>query len=405
MEKKYLLLLLFACFSLAQAPKKILFIGNSMTYFNDMPMLFESMANEKGKNVAVQMYAPGGTGFVNHVNDSNVYSLFQNNIWDTVVLQPGTGESAGASWPVNTTIQRGKQLQDSIKKYSPCAKIILYQIPYGVPSETTYGTYFQVQTQIRDSISKLADNMHVSFAPAGECARQHYTALQDLLLHNSYNDVHPNLNGSYLVACTMFCTLFQEPISGIAFNGGVSAANAAYFQGIADNVVLPHKSDWRINTFNLHAEFTFNTLGGLVNFGNASANYTSVLWDFGDGETSTDNSPSHQYTTTGDKLVTLTVTKDGCTDTFTKLISITSLGVNTFLNQDNVIFPTLATDKITFQGKDNYSFTVYSVQGQKLVSGEKTSYQYHLDVSQYSEGVYLIKLSDGKTVKFTKVYP
>ncbi|ELI6455268.1 hypothetical protein RRM46_001485 [Flavobacterium psychrophilum] len=101
------ILLFFTTIYYTQAQeKKILFVGNSITYFNDMPILFRNIANNKAKNVVTQMYAIGGKGFVNHVADPAVYNLFKNNVWDTVVLQPGTGESSGTSSTVNTTIQQ-----------------------------------------------------------------------------------------------------------------------------------------------------------------------------------------------------------------------------------------------------------------------------------------------------------
>jgi len=55
-------------------------------------------------------------------------------------------------------------------------------------------------------------------------------------------------------------------------------------------------------------QFTDNTTGA-----------TGWLWDFGDGSTSTQQNPSHQYNTLGDYSVTLTVTSGaGCSNTLTK---------------------------------------------------------------------------------------
>lgn len=402
MKKSLLILTITICFlGYSQAPKKILFIGNSITYFNDMPVLFKNIANNKGKNVETQMYAPGGTGFVNHHIDNNVYNLFQNNVWDMVVLQPGSGESAGVTSPVNTTIERGKQLQDSIKKYSPCAKIFLYEIPYGVPSETTYNTYFQYQTKIKDSLTKMADNMHIPLVAAGECARLHYSSQQDLLLHSSYNDIHPNLNGSYLTACAMFCTLFQEPVTGTTSYGGVNQVTAEYFHGIADNIILNNKPQWRINTYNLHSEFSLLLNESLVSLTNQSTNYTSLLWDFGDGTTSTDVNPQHNYNSTGTKTITLTVTKNGCSEIFTKTITVNSLNINSFEKDKVFIYPTITSDALLIESDDNLNIEIISITGQKIGSFYKNSKTYKLDVSQFANSIYFIKY-ENKTYKFIK---
>lgn len=53
-----------------------------------------------------------------------------------------------------------------------------------------------------------------------------------------------------------------------------------------------------------------------VNFNNTSSNAVSYLWNFGDGSTSTQKNPSHQYTTMGSYAVSLIIiNSNGCTDT------------------------------------------------------------------------------------------
>lgn len=51
-----------------------------------------------------------------------------------------------------------------------------------------------------------------------------------------------------------------------------------------------------------------------VEFENHSQDFTDILWDFGDGTTSTDQNPTHTFPDRGDYLVTLTVTNtnSGC---------------------------------------------------------------------------------------------
>jgi Zn-dependent metalloprotease/uncharacterized membrane protein len=68
------------------------------------------------------------------------------------------------------------------------------------------------------------------------------------------------------------------------------------------------------------------TVPGTVNFINQSTNGLSYLWDFGDGNTSTQTAPSHTYTTAGTytvELITYGTGLCGTSDTITKLNYIT----------------------------------------------------------------------------------
>ena len=61
----------------------------------------------------------------------------------------------------------------------------------------------------------------------------------------------------------------------------------------------------------------------LVNFSHQSSDYTSLSWDFGDGTSSTLDSPSHFYTAAGTFTATLTVKgPGGCTDVASQQIII-----------------------------------------------------------------------------------
>jgi PKD repeat protein len=76
------------------------------------------------------------------------------------------------------------------------------------------------------------------------------------------------------------------------------------------------------------ALFNFSVSGFTTNFSNFTdfRNYTGPYaeysWDFGDGETSTEASPSHIYSAIGEYDVTLTATKGGQSSTFTDKVTI-----------------------------------------------------------------------------------
>jgi PKD repeat protein len=62
--------------------------------------------------------------------------------------------------------------------------------------------------------------------------------------------------------------------------------------------------------------------GDTIIFSNCSENTTSYFWDFGDGNTSTENTPHHIYETPGSYLIKLYAANDNNTDSISKLIIV-----------------------------------------------------------------------------------
>ncbi len=74
----------------------------------------------------------------------------------------------------------------------------------------------------------------------------------------------------------------------------------------------------------------FNSAANLntVTFANTTTAGTAFLWNFGDGTTSTDLSPVHDYAATGNYQVSLTATSICGTNTKVKTVSIIALGTD-----------------------------------------------------------------------------
>lgn len=76
------------------------------------------------------------------------------------------------------------------------------------------------------------------------------------------------------------------------------------------------------------ADFAFtpteaSLFNAFIRFENNSSGAVSYLWDFGDGETSTEESPVHTYSSSGDYEVTLTITSSGgCVETIMYVVTI-----------------------------------------------------------------------------------
>ena len=66
---------------------KVLFIGNSHTYFNDLPGIFKKLCRDKGKEVHVAMLCKGGMGLDWHMKEPQTRFNILYGQYDYVVLQ------------------------------------------------------------------------------------------------------------------------------------------------------------------------------------------------------------------------------------------------------------------------------------------------------------------------------
>ena len=87
--------------SAREAPRatRVLFIGNSYTYFNNLPAVFARVAEATGAGpVEVGMVAPGGTRLVDHWTRGEARATFGASRWDVVVLQDQSTLGVGPTW-------------------------------------------------------------------------------------------------------------------------------------------------------------------------------------------------------------------------------------------------------------------------------------------------------------------
>ena len=68
-------------------PLSILFIGNSHTYYNDMPLMVRRRAIENGYDCRVTMIAHGGWFLAQHAEEPDVRFNILHGEYDYVVLQ------------------------------------------------------------------------------------------------------------------------------------------------------------------------------------------------------------------------------------------------------------------------------------------------------------------------------
>jgi len=394
----------------AQDTTKVLFIGNSITYYNDMPQTFEAIANSKFDTTQVTVYAPGGTGFIDHVSDQNVYTHFRTGNWDYVVLQPGSNESPGYTEPIASTLGRARQLKDSILKYSPCAKIVFYEITYGVWGNDSEQLveYNETMDLIKANLTQLADSTQQCFAPAGEAIKTAWNDNQNTMFWGGTGNIHPNVKGSYIIACSFYASIFEKPSFGTSVLGGLTVQEANQYQTLADTTVLNYKPEWRIGTFDLVSDFNFTTNEvNIVNFFDNSQYADSIFWDFGDGASSKLINPIHTYNSINSYDVTHTAYKNGCAKDSVKTVLIEMLNANVSKEKfDVTIFPNPSTNFFTIKlpySINQYYITVFDELGKTVLFEKSTTQSFKIDLLNNPKGLYFVKIETEELSVFKKI--
>ena len=132
---------------------------------------------------------------------------------------------------------------------------------------------------------------------------------------------------------------------------------------------------------------------------NSSGNPVSWLWDFGDGNTSTQPSPNITYAIPGTYTISLTVTDaGGCEAVSSQLITVTDVGIET-VGQDFVSI--FSASDILFVRFDTYAHNskilVYDEVGRLVYNAEYSGQLFRLPLSQLaSESIYVRVMDGGK---------
>ncbi|CAG5083216.1 S8 family serine peptidase [Parvicella tangerina] len=142
-------------------------------------------------------------------------------------------------------------------------------------------------------------------------------------------------------------------------------------------------------------------VGEVINFSSTGSNATSYNWNFGDGGTSTSANDSYSYSAQGTYTVELTGELNGCTatDQVTVVIEDVSgideniFGLSVYPNPSNGVVSIQVNQDVR-----DLMLTVYDLSGKVVVAPitMNSLHQYQLDLGSVSEGVYLLRLQDGK---------
>ncbi len=304
---------------------RVLFIGNSYTYTNDLPLLLKKIASSDGKTIITEQDTPGGCTLEGHWNSGVPQKLIKKGNWDYMVLQE---HSQLPSEPLNgfnnKVLPFVEKLNSLFKKQNQKGKTILY-MTWGRKNGDSdrcgkcpdVCSYEGMDSLTRARYLILGDKIESYISPVGAIWRYIRNKHPEIELYSS-DCSHPSINGSFAGALSFYTIITQKNPSKIVYNTSISPAITSMIKEAVEKIAYDSLYYWNVGI----TAFSYKErANNLVSFRNLSRNYDSLLWNFGDGQNSTEKNPSHQYPKKEVYRVTLYITKNNKTSCFSSDIS------------------------------------------------------------------------------------
>jgi hypothetical protein len=172
----------------------ILFVGNSLTYANNLPGLVEAQAKERGIKVKSDILAFPNYALEDHWNDGELQKRIANKKYQYVVVQQGPSSQADGRAMLLDYGQRIKKLCDDNN-----AKLAFFMV---WPARVNSGTFEGVIA----NYSEAAKTTQSLLCPVGKIWSEHFNKTQDYSYY-SPDGFHPSEAGSKVAAVVIFESL------------------------------------------------------------------------------------------------------------------------------------------------------------------------------------------------------
>lgn len=201
---------------------KILWIGNSYTFYNDLPALVTKLAAEQGMKLAPTRFLKGGAHLAGHYQNSELIAALQKGGWDYIVMQEHSSAPAQSTRDVIAETYYYAHLLDSIAmKGSPKAHVIFYMTwghkngnmqnqKHPDPAYPLDETYEDFQSRLQTTYLELTYENKAWCSPVGIAWRQVRQKHPEIELYKK-DCSHPSFEGSYLAAHCFLSTILQRP--------------------------------------------------------------------------------------------------------------------------------------------------------------------------------------------------
>lgn len=208
------------------ADVRILFIGNSLTYVNDLPSVVKSLVTGAGlPNTQVASIAFPDFGLEQHWEEGRARAAVSKDGWTHVIMQQGP--SALETSRVNL-LQWSTAFADIIKAHGAMPGMYMVW-----PSTERFSDFDRVSESYRLASEAIGGQLY----PAGDAWRAAWRRNPELGLYGG-DGFHPSTLGTYTAALTIVGVIYNRSPIGLP-TLGITTATAALLQESAAEAIAP----------------------------------------------------------------------------------------------------------------------------------------------------------------------
>lgn len=214
-------------------PAKVLFVGNSFTYYNNSLhnhyrklVTAAGVVTDDGSRARIMTISGG------HLPEhaGGFERMVESDDWDVVIMQ---GHSLG---PI--TEETAGPFRDAAREFAGIARkhdarpVFFMTWAYTGKPEMT--------AKLDRAYSNIGRELDAQVVPVGLAFARVTTERPELALRIP-DARHPTLTGTYLAACTFFAALHGQSPQGLAYDAGLGKVTATYLQQIAWETVQAYQ--------------------------------------------------------------------------------------------------------------------------------------------------------------------
>lgn len=177
--------------------QKILFLGNSLTYTNELPKILEEVSENFGKTITKKSLCFPNYAIIDHLNEGKLHNILSSEKFDYLVVQQGPSSQPEGK---KMLIEDGKKLKKLCDKYN--IKMVYFMV-------WTSKKWYNTLDLVIENHKIAAKNNDAMLFPVAQIWKKYNTHKKIDSLY-SFDGFHPSKSCSFLSALVMFRKLFPK---------------------------------------------------------------------------------------------------------------------------------------------------------------------------------------------------